>query len=371
MKMRNLLSFFAILLLVSANALAQTTPPAPATPPSSMTVPVPQVFSYSFEGNSFLGVSPVNITRENMSQYGLSTPRGVGISNVSQGSPAEKAGLKKGDVILQFDGEPVTSTRKLFRLIGESAPDQSVRLTISRSGSEQQVNVTLAEREPPTRAFGRIPPDVDGRFSVRPPDLDGYFNVPPPGTPRAPRGYTPELFNYSFGGSSRRVGITTSVLTKQLADFFGVSGGMGLLISSISENSPAAKAGLRAGDVITEVDGEKIDDPADFIRALNKKEEGEVTLTIIRDKSQRTIKVTPEKRTTPSINLTELQAMPLARNLIPLNGSMNLLKMPSIRALQALPKIESLVAPKIDSLALPRLLNLPRGDLLQAVPPVL
>jgi membrane-associated protease RseP (regulator of RpoE activity) len=128
---------------------------------------------------------------------------------------------------------------------------------------------------------------------------------------------------------------------------------------------------LKAGDVITEVDGEKIEDAGDFIRALNKKEDGEVTLTIIRDKSQRTIKVMPEKRTPPSINLTELQAMPMARNLIPLGRSMNLLKLPDVRTLQALPKWESFVMPKIEGSVPPRLLNLPRIELLQAIPPVL
>jgi serine protease Do len=360
MKMRNLLTLFAIVLLTSAtSAVAQRTPPSPTTPPappSGITTPVPQVFSFSFEGNAYLGVSPENITKENMSQYGLNSPRGVGISNVSQGSPAERAGLKKGDVILQFDGEPVTSTRKLLRLIGEAGPEQSVRLTISRSGAEQQVNVTLGQREPVSRAFG-----------VNPPDWDGYFRTIPPTTPRAPRGYAPEVFSYSFG-NNRRVGITTTALTKQLADFFGVSGGQGLLISSISENSPASKAGLRAGDVITEVDGEKIEDSGDFIRALNKKEEGEVTLTIIRDKSQRTIRVMPEKRATPSINLTELQAMPMASNMIPLGRSMNLMKLPDVRALHALPRIESFVMPKLDGSTLPRLMNLPRVELLQTIP---
>jgi hypothetical protein len=247
-----------------------------------------------------------------------------------------------------------------MRLIGESTPEQSVRLTISRSGSEQQVNVMLSEREPVTRAFGRAAPD-----------LNGYFRTFPPDAPRPPRaGVAPEVFSYAFG-NNRRVGITTTALTKQLADFFGVSGGQGILISSISENSPASRAGLRAGDVITEVDGEKVEDAGDFIRTLNKKDEGEVTLTIIRDKSQRTIKVLPEKRTTPGINLTQLQTAPIASSLIPLGRAMKLLKMPDVRALQALPKIDSIVVPKIDGLSLPRLLNLPRKELWQTIPPVL
>ena len=130
MRMRNLVKLAAILLFASASALAQTTPPpAPATPPEA-----PMAFSFSFDGGNYLGVVPEEINRENMSRYGLSTVRGVGISRVSEGSPADKAGLKKGDVIVQFEGEPVTSTRKLLRLVGEAAPEQSVRLTILRNG---------------------------------------------------------------------------------------------------------------------------------------------------------------------------------------------------------------------------------------------
>lgn len=367
MKMRNLLTFFAIVLLMSATAMAQRTPPAPTTPPTSPALPTPytlgldeQVFSFSFNAGGYLGIAPENISKENMSRYGLSEPRGIGITNVSKDSPAERAGLKKGDIILQFNGEPLTSTRKLFRILSEAEPEQRVSLTISRNGSEQQMNVTLGRRAPTSRSFG----------AGVPPDLNRYYRLDPPDSPRA-WGVAPEFSALGFG-NNRRIGITTTPLTKQLSDYFGVSGGQGLLISSISENSPASKAGLKAGDVITEVDGERIEDSGDFIRAINKKEEGEVTLTIIRDKSQRTIKVTPEKRTTPSINLTELQAMPMASNLIPLGRSMSLMKLPDVRTLQALPKIESFVMPKMDGLTLPsRLLNLPRVELLQTIPPVL
>jgi serine protease Do len=315
-------------------------------------------FSFSFDGSSYLGVSPENISKENMSQYGLSAPRGVGVGSVSPGSPAERAGLKKGDVILQYDGEPVTSTRKLFRLIGESAPEQSVRLTISRNGSEQQVNVTLGQR---STSAGSLMPTT--------PDPNGYFRVNPPNAPRAPRasrawGSAPEVFAYSFG-NNRRVGITTTPLTKQLADFFGVSAGHGLLISSVSENSPASKAGLKAGDVITEVNGEKIEDADDFIRALNYKEEGEVPMTIIRDKSQRTMKVTPERRSTaPAFNLSGFQPTPMASII----SSGRLMNLPDVHVLQPMPKIETFVMPKMDGLTLPRLLALPRVEMLPIIP---
>jgi membrane-associated protease RseP (regulator of RpoE activity) len=340
MKTRNLLMLFAILLSACAVARAQSTP---GTPPAPPTPDAPATFAFSFDGNGYLGIAPENVSKENMSLYGMNSPRGVGISRVSEGSPAERAGLKKGDVILQFDNEPVTSTRKLMRLINEAAPEQTVRLTISRNGSEQHVNVTLGEREMP-RAFR----------SVIPPDANGYFRMNPPNAPNAPNaprawGGSPEAFSFAFG-NNRRIGITTTQLTKQLADYFGVSGGRGVLVSSVTESGPASRAGLKAGDVITEVNGERIDDAGDFVRALNQKEEGDVTLTVIRDKSQRTIKVTPERRTSPTINMSELQ--PLGNVTI---HPERLMSLPDFRILRkSMPNIETFVMPKMDGLALPR-----------------
>jgi membrane-associated protease RseP (regulator of RpoE activity) len=346
MRIRNLLMMLAVVLLAFIPAAAQRTPPAPATPPSpSIAVPLPpgepMTFSFS-DGGGYLGISPENIDRENMGQYGLSAPRGVGISSVSQNSPAERAGLKKGDVILQFDGEPVTSSRKLLRLLGEAAPEQSVRLTISRNNSEQQLTVTLGQRAERVLRAGVAP------------DINRYFRVNPPNTPQV---WNDAPGAYALGfGNNRRVGVTTTALTTQLANFFGVSGGHGLLITSISENSPASKAGLKAGDVITEVNGAKIEDSGDFIREVNRKEDGDVTLTIIRDKSERTIKVTPERRPMPSFNLSDFQPMPNAMRIIP---PVYLMDLPNVRALQALPRVESFVLPKLDGVALPRMMNLP------------
>jgi membrane-associated protease RseP (regulator of RpoE activity) len=162
-------------------------------------------------------------------------------------------------------------------------------------------------------------------------------------------------------GNNRRVGVTTTTLTKQLADFFGVSGGRGLLITSTSENSPASKAGLKAGDVVTEVDGEKIEDSDDFIRAVNRKEEGDVTMTIIRDKSQRTIKVTPERRPNQTFRFSDITPTPSAMRIIP---PVYLMNMPNVRTLQALPRGESFMLPKVNGSLLPRMMSLPTTKIL-------
>jgi serine protease Do len=342
MRMRNLLLLLAIVLFASASVFAQRTPPPPsAPPPPAIAVPAPPAepmgFSFYFDGMNYMGVITEEIDQENMSRYGMNSVRGIGISRVTEGSPAEKAGLKKGDVILQFDSEPVTSTRKLSRLISEAAPEQAVRLTISRNGSEQQVTVKLGQREDASRVYRTITPGQRELLRRTP-------------TPRVWND-APGAFTLGFG-NNRRVGITTTTLTKQLAEFFGVSGGRGLLITSISDNSPASRAGLRAGDVITEVNNEKVEDADDFIRALNYKEEGDVNLTIIRDKSQRTIKVTPERRAAPSFNLSELApAGMLSQITLP---EINV-EIPKVRVLQSMPKIDLPVMPKIEIPVMPRI----------------
>lgn len=271
MSLRKLmLPAIALLLIPSGIIKAQQAPAKPVAPDA------PSEFTFLYHGGSFLGIYTEEVTRENMSRYNLREPRGVVISKVVEGSPAEKAGLRKDDVVLRFNGEEVTSVRKLNRLIGEVAPEHTARLTISRGGGEQELSVTLAKRNDYTTAL-TLPLDGDSKMA-----LEGMLGT-------APRGYTFAL------SSSRRIGVGTTTLTKQLAEYFSVADGQGVLITSVREDSPAAKAGLKAGDVITEVDGEKIDETGDLSRALNRKQEGEVTLTIVRDKSQRTIRVTPEK----------------------------------------------------------------------------
>src|SRR5207245_5666672 len=110
----------------------------PATPEAS------RLFSIMLDGGTFLGVSVEDISKENISRYGLREVRGVGVTQVLKNSPAEKAGLKKDDVILRFDGESVTSVRKLTRLVSETAADQTVRRTISRVGAEPELSGTLS-----------------------------------------------------------------------------------------------------------------------------------------------------------------------------------------------------------------------------------
>ena len=294
MKANYALGLLAAILLTVAPALAQQ--PAPAPPPPPQPEEFGNTFSFFVEGGGFLGVYGEDITNENMGRYRLNQPRGVGITQIVQDSPAEKAGLRKDDVILRFDGENVTSVRKLNRLVSEMAPDHSVKITISRNGAEQELTATIGKRKNSStvrdlmsqepRVWKWEGPLVDRNKLNR--GLD-RFNLE-----------SDKLFNDHndlsfFFNNSRRIGVSTMEQTKQLADYFGITGGRGVLVTSVSEDGPAAKAGIKAGDVITAVDGEEIDSPGDISRVLNRKKEGDVTLTVIRNKSQQTFRVTPKE----------------------------------------------------------------------------
>src|SRR2546428_3593043 len=191
-------------------------------------------FSFFLDGGAFLGVGTEDITKENMARYGVREVRGVGVTEVAKDSPAEKAGLRKDDVILRFDGESVSSVRKLTRLVNESSPDQNVRITISRGGAEQELSATLAKHKMDNLFGGMTTPRIlrggnDDDFRV----LPGTNWPPSIGGADGP-------FVFSLG-ANRRIGVSTQALTKQLADYFGVKDG-GVLITSVSDNSPAAKA---------------------------------------------------------------------------------------------------------------------------------
>jgi membrane-associated protease RseP (regulator of RpoE activity) len=285
--------------VLGAMAAAPYAPEAPLAPPAPPQEPAPPAVATTlFVSGNFLGVRTEEVTRENAGRYGLSgEPRGVGVREVVKGSPAEKAGLRAGDVIIRFDGEAVTSVRKLTRLVEESAPEHVVRLTVSRGGAEQELSATLARREPFVSAGGEglfnISPDIVGDEAAR--NSEQWKRAEEQG-----RQKWEEMARKHpglFGGSTRRIGVTTDALGKQLADYFGVT--HGLLVSSVEANSPAERAGLRAGDIVTEADGQKVEDSDDLTRALSAKEEGEVTLTVVRDRKQRTVRVTPERRQAP------------------------------------------------------------------------
>lgn len=283
--LRKLLAFTVLSVVGSAAINAQD---APVAPKDNVAKRVQSILSNAPFERSYLGVQTVEITKENYAKFGLAQVRGVGIEKVIEDSPAANAGLQTGDVIVRFEGEEIKSILKLTRLIGEVAPEQSAKVTVLRGGSEREFSVTLGRRESSQLPMSNF------RFENTPalptlPRMPQMPNVPMPSFGSGDG----NIFIWR-GAASRQIGIGVTALTKQLGDYFGVPEGRGLLINNVHENSPAANAGLKAGDIIVEIEGKEVRGQMDLIRALGEKREGDVSLTIVRDRNRQTVRVTPE-----------------------------------------------------------------------------
>jgi serine protease Do len=209
---------------------------------------------------------------------------GVKVDEVEPNSAAEKAGVKAGDLITMFDGERVRSARQFARLVQETPPGRTVKMTVSRDRQQKDLQIT-----PDSGRRGRSSVLIDGdRLRDQLGDLGN--RLPP--------------FNFNFDldqselGSGRRLGVSVQELTDQLASYFGVS--RGVLITAVTDGSPASRAGLKAGDVITSVNGNRIESRDDFGRALRdaadrrQAEASEITIGIVRDKKESSVKATIE-----------------------------------------------------------------------------
>jgi serine protease Do len=201
---------------------------------------------------------------------------GVEVERVEPDSAADKAGVKAGDVILEFDGERVRSGRQFARLVQETPAGRTVKATISRNGQRHDLQITTAEGRDSAYLFDgdRFRAQWGDRFG----DLDRLRDLP---------------FNFNFdfdipGMSSGRLGVTVDPLTRQLAEYFGAK--EGVLVTSVADGSAASQAGLKAGDVITSVNGSPIHSREDLVQALRQVDGDEVSIGIVRDKKESTMK---------------------------------------------------------------------------------
>jgi serine protease Do len=213
---------------------------------------------------------------------------GVRIDEVNPDSPAEKAGLKEGDVVVEYDGERVRSARQLTRLVQETPDGRTVKIAVMRNGQRQVVDATPDDRAgfDPGIDADRLRDDIERGlrdFRFEPPVFDFRFDD-------GRRGFEyrlPEMV-MPLMGSRGRLGVTVQSLTPELEEYFGAKNG-GVLVSSVALDSAASKAGLKAGDVITSINGKRVADSGDLMRELRDLS-GEVTIAVLRDKKELTLK---------------------------------------------------------------------------------
>lgn len=261
----------------------------------------------------YLGVYLEEVTPERTQELGLKEERGAVVMKVVADSPAAKSGLKENDVIVSFNGRRVDSVRELQRLLNETPADRTVQIEVVRGNSRQTLATALAKRS--IQSFKPLGPEFNEKFwkqneesmkraeeslklyEERMKEHQGNLKALPP----------PNFGDFAFVNpgeysffSGRRLGISAESLTDQLAEFFGVKDSKGVLVASVDENSSAAKAGIKAGDVIIAVDNEKVDSVRALVKTLSAKKDGQLAVKIVRNRAEQTINVTLEKRELPT-----------------------------------------------------------------------
>jgi serine protease Do len=237
-------------------------PPEPPDPPDSS-----QIFFVN-HGSAHLGVTLGEVTPEKAQEWKLPAVAGAIITGVDKDSAAARAGLEKDDVVVEFDGGRVRSGAELRRMIRETPAGRRVAIKVMRGG---QTRTLSAKLEAPGNQH----------FNIQVPEI----HIPPMNFPD---------FNFSFGPGRASLGISGDDLTSQLAQYFGVKQGKGVLVCEVMVGGAAEKAGLKAGDVIVQVDGKAVGAVDELRGALNDNftdDTRKVNLTIVRDHHEQTVTV--------------------------------------------------------------------------------
>jgi serine protease Do len=227
-------------------------------------------------GGSWLGARISEVTPDKMKEFKLPAERGVLLGKIVPDSPAAKAGLKEDDVVTEINGQRVEGTEQFRRMIHEIPAGRAAQFTVWREGRSQTVSVTLGKSEM-GRAQTFVSPALPGSFAFEVPQ------IPELG----------DLFENGMWMSSRmRLGIDAEDVSGEFGNYFGAPDGEGILVRGVFADSPAAKAGLKVGDVITTVDGERVRSVGELREKMAAKhEETTMKLGLIRNKATLSLSV--------------------------------------------------------------------------------
>jgi serine protease Do len=209
---------------------------------------LPQLKSTGKVARGFLGVQPQAITADMVDNLNLKSTRGALIADVVKDSPAEKAGVKPGDVVVGLNGKPVNDNNQLTRDVGVIPPGNTVKLDLVREGKQRTVEAKLAERPDEQESSGRVSSKND-----------------------------------SNKDSGDLLGLQVQDVTPQLAQRAQVDPNTkGAVVVDVALDSPAGDAGLEPGDVIVELNRKAVATAADYKNAVKSVKKGDTALVRVR-----------------------------------------------------------------------------------------
>ena len=244
----------------------------------------------------YLGVDIRDVSEASVAAAKVKTSkdaRGAEIVRVDHDGPAGKAGLHEHDIVLQVNGQAIDGGEQLRRLLHDAPPGRSLTLTISRDGQQQTISAQMANREDVEREAWEEHVKISDPEPLPPaPETterrgSGFFSSPG----RVSR----NLFG-GIGLSPGYTGVLLERMAPQLAEYFGAQGKTGLLVRSVDANSPAAVAGLHAGDVVMRVNGNNIASSSDWFKTIRENKGRPVNVIVLRDRQEQTLTMVPNTK---------------------------------------------------------------------------
>ena len=220
---------------------------------------------------AWLGVSVQDVNKQSSEKKKLTVKEGAYVTDVVEDSPADRAGIQEGDVIVKVDDKEISGSNDLTKAVGKTPPGTKVKIDLVRGDERKTFTVPL----------GKMPRAYAYSFGLG----QGFSPMP---LPRIPRVNVPG----AFFGHSESNGLVVQDLTKQLAEYFELPDKKGALVVEVKKGSEADQAGLRAGDVITKIGETRIHDAAEVVDELNDIEDSTaVAVEVVRKGKPLTLKM--------------------------------------------------------------------------------
>ncbi len=254
----------------------------------------------------YLGVDLRDVGKDEVAPLKLNDTRGAEIIHVDHDGPAGKLGLQKRDVILQMNGVPIQDQNQLRQLLRECPAGRSVTFVVSRDGQQQTLTTQLADRqEVERRAWEQhlVVPDPEQDNGPSPQVGNGFVHSDTTTSMGKGAKAHRDFLGATTVLSASFTGAQLEVMGPQLAEFFGVEGNAGLLVRSVEANSPAEDAGLRAGDVVIQVNQVPVTTGSEWSKTIHQNRGKPVALLVLRDRHEQTITMTPDSKKRSSVVL--------------------------------------------------------------------
>jgi serine protease Do len=277
----------------------------------------------------YLGVDIRDVGDDQLAALKMKEPHGAEVIHVDHDGPAGKIGLRVHDVILQMNGTAIEGEDQLRRMLRETPAGRTATLIISRDGQQQTVTTRLAnklevERQAWEEHWSVPVPSEDGTGTSAPAANSQGSGAGSGSGSSSAKGQGFFSSNAVARGShnliatmtgSSYTGALVENLGPQLAEFFGAAG-TGVLVHSVDADSPAAKAGLRAGDVVVRANSVKMANSSDWMKIVRENRGKSVEVVVLRDKKEQTLTLVPDgkKRSSLEPQKERETAMVVVRN---------------------------------------------------------